>query len=117
MGRKITTVSLIALALGLSATPLFSKSECEMPCCEPETTCCEFQEITSCPMEMVSCETTVFFPLLSAPKAKADTRVTVSIQQLALIERPIPKEIIRITDYAYCSHPEPPPSFLTPLRL
>ena len=86
MLKRTTSLLIIAFILGANITPLLSASQvCTMPCCSTTTSCCagmENSEKMTCDMTMSSCETPVFYSVLSAPLVVQEHLVEMTIQPM-----------------------------------
>ena len=86
MLKKVTSLLIIALMLGVNAAPLLAQNQ--KSCCESNS-CCMMKNSREmqCDMEMRQCESHIFFTVLTAPLVKQEHKVQLTIT-------PVPQLVI-----------------------
>lgn len=100
------------------AFALLQFDNCDMPCCQPELSCCEMAKIVTCESSMTACDTPLLIPIVVAPVNKIEQQVNITI--FAIHEVPtarISEQYFHQSKLDQTSAPEPPPSYRIPLLI
>ncbi len=115
MKRKITSVLIILLIVGVNAAPMIAIDNCEMTCCQDESMVCHMEP---CEISVNVCDTPMIIPLVVAPVNSIELKKFENIEMVYNI-----KSIDVIVEnnlsipIKWIKPPDPPAAFTTPLLI
>ncbi|MFQ6608963.1 MAG: hypothetical protein ACE5EE_10610 [Fidelibacterota bacterium] len=114
--KQVISITLLLLTLVVNVLPYIPASECDMPCCQPEISCCSNDEQIS-PASMTQCEQIISVPLVEGPFSKYKLQKEMPLEGTPVVHR-VP---VAAAVYGKCPAQVPeaelPPSFLFPLLI